>query len=1669
MLRRTFLPALAAALLGWAGADAAPARAQTIDNVASATWSVGGQTVSVRSNPVTLRVEAAPPDTIAAFRRTGAAGELLAVGFARCGAVGGAAAASAGSAPPPSSMVPTTGVRAGEPFVVRVSAPAANRDPLAIEQVVVTITAGLDRETLTLEETAPASGVFAGLIATATGRSAIANDCRLDVSAGQTLHVAYDNGGGQGAALSLDLDVLADPFGLVFDSADGTPIDGVRVSLIDAASGAPARVFADDGVTPWPATLVSGQEVVDGAGNRHPTPPGEYRFPLAPLGSYRLVIEPPAPFTAPSRVPAGQLAGLLRPDGLPVVLVAASYGGVVTLTGPAPVRVDVPLDRPRSPLTFAKTVSQAIAAPGDSVLYTLTVRNPDGTTRRGVTVTDTASTGLRLQLDSVRIDGAAPAAGSLQADAAGRGFVLALGDLAPRAERRITYAMRVRPDVEAATLGNRAVLRDGQGNETRAGADLRIEREAISARMTILGRVTRGDCSIAAAREGIPGVRVMLEDGSFAVTDADGRYHFEGVVPGTHVVQAQAATLPGAGARFVDCTRSTSSAGSASSRFVSGQGGSLAVADFHAVAGDAGADEPARAAPLSDAAAAGAETDFLAAGDGPIDWLFPAVDHNPRAPAVRVAIRHRPGQKVELRVDGEPVTALAFDGARVDPAGTYAISVWRGIPLTGETTELAATVRGADGAVAAELARAVHFASTPARVEIVAQRSRLVADGASRPVLAVRVLDRAGRPVHAGISGEVAINAPYESAAALEAMQLRQLTGIGSASARWVVEGDDGIALVELAPTMVSGALRMRFAFADGEVRREQTLDAWVVPGEQKWTLVGLAEGALGSRTVADAMERGGAFDSDLGEHARVAFYAKGRVLGKTLLTVAYDSAKQAADQRLLGAIDPNAYYTVFADGSDRRFDAASRNKLYVRLESVAFYALYGDFEAGFDQTELARYLRTATGFKAEAQLGGLHAAAFAAETALRHRRDEFQGSGLSGPYRLSSRAIVPNSETVTLEVRDRFRSELVLERKALTRFVDYDIDLLAGTISFAQPIASRDFALNPQFVVIDFEADDAGERTVSAGARADWTTAGGALRVGATLLTDGGDTGRTELAAIDLRGRIDAGTEVRAEAGVSRRAGEQATAWLVEAEHHSDRLDVLAYARSLAPGYGVGQQSRAERGRRKFGADARLALAGGFSLSGSVWRDDALGGDAARRDAVQLRGDLRRGDTDARLGVTMFADRLSDGREANSTVLEGGVTQRLLDNRLELEAATSIALAGTESIDLPTRHRFSARYALTRWVKLIGTYEMAEGEAIDARTLRAGFELAPWAGARWVTTIGQETIAEQGKRSFAAFGLAQSWQLSAAWTLDASVDGNRVLSGLDAAQVINPRHPVASGGHLGEGGTLAEDFTAVSLGAGYRAGRWSAVARAEYRDGEFADRRGVTLGAIRQLGEGSVIGSGLTWTRANGADGSGSEVLDASLSAAWRPASLPWAVLAKLAYRADRIEGAVRGEAGFAGRSALLVDGDAAARRLVGSLSANWSPTGRDQGRLVQRTEIGLFLGGRYGFDRYGEQSFSGVTALAGLDARIGLGERVSLGASATVRSHVDDGATAFAIGPQVGFSPARNMLLTVGYNVTGFRDRDFAAARETRQGLFATIKLKLDSDVLGFLGIDR
>ncbi|MDZ7825958.1 MAG: hypothetical protein U5R48_08075 [Gammaproteobacteria bacterium] len=68
-----------------------------------------------------------------------------------------------------------------------------------------------------------------------------------------------------------------------------------------------------------------------------------------------------------------------------------------------------------------------------------------------------------------------------------------------------------------------------------------------------------------------------MEDGTFVVTDSEGRWHIEGVEPGAHVIQLDEASLP-ASHRIQSCADNVRHAGTPFSQFVDVQGGTLVAA-----------------------------------------------------------------------------------------------------------------------------------------------------------------------------------------------------------------------------------------------------------------------------------------------------------------------------------------------------------------------------------------------------------------------------------------------------------------------------------------------------------------------------------------------------------------------------------------------------------------------------------------------------------------------------------------------------------------------------------------------------------------------------------------------------------------------------------------------------------------------------------------------------------------------------------------------------------------------------------------------------------------------------------------------------------------------------------------------------------------------------------
>ena len=1560
------------------------------------------------------------------------------------------------------ASAPLKSFDSGNPHIIVLDDQGDNHDPATRETVLIDVQASGHSRKLPLLETAPNSGVFAGAlpgIGIALDPSLDACDFAASDGRGSgSLVVSFEeNGYSYGSTASL----LIDPTGYVFDSRSGAPVDGASVTILDAVTGLPAKVIAEDGVSDYPSTVVTGQTVTDSRGHQYVLPKGNFRFPLLPTGEYKLKIQPPTGYTAPSVVKPADIAKLPGAEGQPFIIADASYGAAFALTGPAPLQVDIPIDSAHpGTLILDKVASLPDASPGDIVQYQLTLTNKDTSPATALVIADSLPPGLRYKLGSTRALSGGIAQPTVSAD--GRQLSFAVPTLAAGAQTQITYVVDIAPGAPIGEALNRAAATGAGGISSNAAtASIRIKPLLFTDALTIIGRVTEGDCHAPDKhRIGVPGIRLMMEDGTLVTTDRDGLYHFEGAKPGTHVVQLDTNSIPRT-LEPVACDNGTRQAGNPISRFVEAGGGALQRVDFQ-LRRTGLVDDLATALPIDvagDADAAGNRADWLAKATPGIDWMFPLADHNPRAPALRVVIRHLPGQRVALTVNGEPVDPLSYDGTDADDQRGVAVSRWVGLPLKDRDNQLDAKVLDKAGHVVATLHRTVHYANAASRVVYVPDKSRLDADGLVHPLIAVRVLDNEGKPVRAGSIIPFRVDQPYVAAALVQAEQGRQLSGLDRAQATARVVGDEGLAFIALEPTTHAGEVHVTVTLRDGDKDQVTEFKPWLAATQKDWQVVGFGKGTFGYSMLKKHSEAVAPGGSGVTTDGQLALYAKGRIRGSWLLTLAYDTDKKYdPDRGLLGQIDPDRYYTVYGDGAQQTYDAATKHKLYLRLERREFYALYGDFTTGMTDTKLARYSRTMNGVKAQYQGNHLMFTAFAANDDQLYGRDEIQGNGLSGPYRLSASGIVANSDQVTIETRDRFRSEKIITSVSMTRHIDYDIDADSGTLRFREPILSRDTNLNPNFIVVDYETYGK-SRKFAAGGRVAAKLANGRVIVGASAIHDE-SVAKATVVGVDVKVRVNQTTEARGEAATGGEQGlAKGRAYDAELEHHGARIDYLAYAQRQSDTFGVGQQNFAEADTQKVGIDGRVRISKRFNLVGSGWYQNELDGSGTRY-SEDTKLEYRRDTGTLFVGTQIVSDHTIGDTKTDSRLITLGASQNLFNSKLTVTGQTQFAIGGQDSsVDFPVRRVLDVAWRIKPGIRLIGGEEIATGDKYTAHSTRIGFDVAPWTGARLLSTMNQQAIGENGQRTFAQYGLNQSLPLGHGWTIDATVDASSTVKGhISQSDLVSPFQPVSSGTTIAGQDDQDGDYKAITGGATYRSPRLTWNGRLEYRISTLSRRWGVTSNLLRSLGDGMTIASSVRAYAVHEDDGSKVSFASADLAFAYRPLDSHWSLLERLELRHEGADGTATSDNALA--VPTFAAGDDTTTRIVNDVAVNYR-TG-DEGSN-HGFEASLYYGAKYVRGRYSDEVYQGFIDVIGLELHQDIGKHLDVGGSASMQHAWSDKALNFSIGPSVGASPGKNIWLTVGYNVAGYRDHDYEAAHYTRQGPYVTMRLKFDQLSIG------
>ncbi|MGA0570651.1 DUF7507 domain-containing protein [Variovorax sp. VNK109] len=356
-----------------------------------------------------------------------------------------------------------------------------------------------------------------------------------------------------------------DPSGVVYDSAGRNVIANAIVTLspVGVCTGFdPALHIVNAGLGGY---TVSGNSIsmptnVLGMYQFFFTPdsPASCQFSLsidpASIPNHKFVstfIPPSGAFTASS----GLGTHLIQPQAsAPVGLEPTTYHLLLTVGSGTwgIVHNHIPVDPANGfGLVIAKVGSTSVVEVGDSLKYTIRIRNNNGPAiLPGVQVDDVLPAGFRYIPGTARLNNAtlADPAGS-----PGPALTFSIGNVPVNVDYELTYRVRVGVGSQQGDGINRAQAHSGPIVSNVSKFKVKVTGGVFTDEACLLGKVyvDTNDNRLQDIEElGVPGVRLYLIDGTNFITDVEGKYSFCGLPPRSNVIKVDPSTLP-RGARLV--------------------------------------------------------------------------------------------------------------------------------------------------------------------------------------------------------------------------------------------------------------------------------------------------------------------------------------------------------------------------------------------------------------------------------------------------------------------------------------------------------------------------------------------------------------------------------------------------------------------------------------------------------------------------------------------------------------------------------------------------------------------------------------------------------------------------------------------------------------------------------------------------------------------------------------------------------------------------------------------------------------------------------------------------------------------------------------------------------------------------------------------------------------
>ncbi len=226
---------------------------------------------------------------------------------------------------------------------------------------------------------------------------------------------------------------------------------------------------------------------------------------------------------------------------------------------PGTIGVIIPLGKPvERNLIVRKQTLTSIVSTGDFARWKISVKNSGDTTAYDVSVNDYLPRGFRYKKDSTKINGIRGEDPTVSKN--GRVLTWDIGNLNPGEEKSIEFYTYV---ITSATEGRHKNTADALGYtdtehtteilSNQAFDYIKVSKGVFTDKGYIFGKVFIDQNNNKIHDENEPvikGVKIYLDNGRYAVTDVEGKYHFDRLNPRTYVVKIDKTTLP-KGAKLV--------------------------------------------------------------------------------------------------------------------------------------------------------------------------------------------------------------------------------------------------------------------------------------------------------------------------------------------------------------------------------------------------------------------------------------------------------------------------------------------------------------------------------------------------------------------------------------------------------------------------------------------------------------------------------------------------------------------------------------------------------------------------------------------------------------------------------------------------------------------------------------------------------------------------------------------------------------------------------------------------------------------------------------------------------------------------------------------------------------------------------------------------------------